>query len=152
MHHCHCFHLPLLFHSLCYQYNLTEVVSLRHHNVAKQSTRSEQVGSMESDPSYCRDGMQHLVNIQNTNICTMHRVCISVFNVCNDTRQQIVGKLDLENKYTRTEKTQWPSINPSRWMSMLKGIFYLYLFSYTGVQHDFMWCRICLPFRSTPAV
>ena len=47
--------------------------------------------------------MQLLVNIKNTNICTMHRVCISVFNVCNDARQQIVGKLDLENKQRRTE-------------------------------------------------
>ena len=44
----------------------------------------------------------------------MHRVCISVFNVCNDARQQIVGKLDLENKQRRTEKTQWPNINPSQ--------------------------------------
>ena len=58
--------------------------------------------------------MQLLVDIKNTNICTMHRVCTSVFNVCNDARQQIVGKLDLENKQRRTEKTQWPNINPSQ--------------------------------------
>ena len=35
------------------------------------------------------------------------------------------------------------------------GHFYLchfYLFSYTGVQHDFMWCMICWPFRNTPAL